>query len=421
MKFVRFSLALVLAWLLPFPFAAAEGRGFSDVPEKAWYAEAVIWCQENGLTDSGTVFSPETVMTRSMVASALYRASGRPDTASEIRFTDVTASRADRAAIAWAAETGVIAGYGDDRFGPEQPVTRQQFAAVLWRYAGKPDAERGQDYEDETQIASYAVTAVDWARDTGVILGKSGNRFDPYGGCTRAQAAVILHRYLTSEDISDREESSMTVSPASALDAPALLYMGQASIRIVTPENCVIYIDPYAGDAYDLPADLILVTHGHFDHCAVEKVENRNAGCAVITHQEAVRNGVHQTFEFPFVTVEAVEAGYNRWHDVRECVGYVLTFSNGKSVYVTGDTSTTKQMPLLAEKGIDYAFFCCDGVYNMGLKEAAKCAGMVGAKHNIPYHNSTSNSWEMFDRELAEQFEAENRLIVLPGKEISIT
>ncbi len=65
-------------------------------------------------------------------------------------------------------------------------------------------------------------------------------------------------------------------------DSPALLYMGQASLRIVTPENKVIYIDPYAGDAYDLPADLILVTHGHFDHCAVDKVKNRNEDCVVI-------------------------------------------------------------------------------------------------------------------------------------------
>lgn len=79
-----------------------------------------------------------------------------------------------------------------------------------------------------------------------------------------------------------------------------------------------------------------------------------------------------------------MEAGYNSLHDVRECAGYVLTFTNGKPIYVTGDTSTTEQMPLLAEKEIDYAFFCCDGVFNMGLEEAAQCAEMVKAKHNIP-------------------------------------
>lgn len=217
-------------------------------------------------------------------------------------------------------------------------------------------------------------------------------------------------------------ESSDSSTPETSLpeQAPALLYMGQASIRIVTAEGKVIYIDPYAGDDYDLPADLILVTHGHYDHSAVEKVEKRNADCLTVTHKEAVVDGEHKIFELGYVTVEAVEAGYNNWHDVNECVGYVLTFSNGRSVYVTGDTSATEQMPELAEKEIDYAFFCCDGVFNMGLEEAVHCAEMVGAKHNIPYHNSTSNTGEMFDRELAEQFDADNRLIVMPGEELLI-
>ena len=202
--------------------------------------------------------------------------------------------------------------------------------------------------------------------------------------------------------------------------APSLLYMGQASIRIVTEEDRVIYIDPYAGDAYDLPADLILVTHEHFDHNDVDRVTNRSEEYQTITHREAVVNGEHKKFELPYVTVEAVEAGYNRRHDVNECVGYVLTFGNGTSVYVSGDTSTTQQMAEMSEMEIDYAFYCCDGIYNMGLEEAAKCAELVGAKHNIPYHNSTSNTGEMFDRELAEQFDAPNRLIVYPGEVIEI-
>ena len=218
-------------------------------------------------------------------------------------------------------------------------------------------------------------------------------------------------------EIPETDSSKNASSESDHPDAATLLYMGQASIRIVTAEGKVIYIDPYAGD-YTMPADLILVTHGHFDHCAVEKVENRNDGCQIITYKEAVVKGVHQTFDLDYVKIEAVEAGYNNWHDVNECVGYILTFSNGKSVYVTGDTSTTKQMPLLADKHIDYAFFCCDGVFNMGLEEAAECAKAVGAKHNIPYHNTTDNTGEMFDRSLAEQFDAPNRLIVYPGEEL---
>ena len=125
--------------------------------------------------------------------------------------------------------------------------------------------------------------------------------------------------------------------------APTLIYQGQASIRIVTAEGKVIYIDPYAGDDYDLAADLILVTHAHFDHNATDKITNRNPDCRVITWKEAVIEGVHQTFDLGYVTVEAVEAGFNRMHDVNECAGYILTFSNGKSVYVTGDTENTSK------------------------------------------------------------------------------
>ncbi len=198
-----------------------------------------------------------------------------------------------------------------------------------------------------------------------------------------------------------------------------LLYMGQASIRIVTVEGKVIYIDPFAGDGYDLPADLILVTHDHRDHNNVDLVANRNPDCRIITWEEALADGVHQTFDLGYVTVEAVEAGYNQNHDVKSCVGYVLTFSDGVSVYVTGDTSKTEQMPLMADMAIDYAFFCCDGRFNMDLEEAAECAELVQAKHNIPYH-TLGQSGSHFDRSRAEQFNAPNRLIVDENEEIEL-
>lgn len=203
-------------------------------------------------------------------------------------------------------------------------------------------------------------------------------------------------------------------------DAPRLLYQGQASIRIVTPEGKVIYIDPYAGEGYHLPADLILVTHGHFDHSDVDKVNRRQENCQIITHKEALKDGKHQVFDLGYVKVEAVEAGYNEWHDVKECVGYVLTFTNGKSVYVTGDTSKTKQMPDMAQMKIDYAFYCCDGVFNMGLEEAAECAKLVGAKHNIPYHTSANASGPSYEENRAEKFEAPDRLLVKEGEEIEV-
>ena len=200
--------------------------------------------------------------------------------------------------------------------------------------------------------------------------------------------------------------------------AAILLYMGQGSLRIVTSEGKVIYIDPFSGDQYDLPADLILVTHGHPDHNQIDLIRHRSDDCRIITHEEALEGGRHQTFDLGFVTVEAVEAGYNQNHDVTQCVGYVLTFSNGKSVYVSGDTSTTEQMPRLAEKEIDYAFFCCDGRFNMDTEEASACAELVGAKHSIPYHMAPGGE-NNFSREIAEQFQAEGRIILEPGEELS--
>ncbi len=113
--------------------------------------------------------------------------------------------------------------------------------------------------------------------------------------------------------------------------APTLLYMGQASIRIVTAEGKVIYIDPYAGDQYDLPADLILVTHGHFDHYAIDKVTNRNENCQIITHKEAVIDGVHALPSFP----DSIQYS-SRWGRREDDIGATLddTFYHMKNAII---------------------------------------------------------------------------------------
>lgn len=225
-----------------------------------------------------------------------------------------------------------------------------------------------------------------------------------------------------STDISgnqSRTESEEPMKEDETAKNARLLYMGQGSIRITSPEEKVIYIDPYVGDGYGPAADLILITHGHSDHNNPEMIKNRNPGCRTITWKEALEGGRHQTFDLGFVTVEATEAGYNRNHDVNSCVGYILTLSNGVSVYVSGDTSTTKQMPELALRSIDYAFFCCDGIYNMDIDEAAECARLVGAKHNIPYH-VIAQSGRYFDRARAEKFAAPDRLIIDENEEIEL-
>lgn len=200
-------------------------------------------------------------------------------------------------------------------------------------------------------------------------------------------------------------------------NAPTLLYQGHGSLRVTTAEGKVIYIDPYAGEGYDLPADLILVSHGHPDHTAVDLIENRADDCSVIYNTDALVDGAYKTFDLGYATVEAVQAGNNKNHDINVCVGWLITLSNGISIYATGDTSTTDQMAELANRNIDYAFFCCDGKFNMDIEEASACAGLVNAKHSIPYHMAPG---KLFDAERAAQFDGPGKLILAAGEEINL-
>lgn len=110
-------------------------------------------------------------MTRAMLAAVLYRAAGSPAVAGSADFSDVAADAYYNSAVNWASANSIISGYGNRRFGSNDPVTREQIATILWRYDGSPAAERGTDFADESSIASYAGQAVDWARSEGIISG----------------------------------------------------------------------------------------------------------------------------------------------------------------------------------------------------------------------------------------------------------
>ena len=204
---------------------------------------------------------------------------------------------------------------------------------------------------------------------------------------------------------------------SSALAAPKLLYQGHGSLRITTEDNKVIYIDPYAGEGYDLPADLILVSHGHPDHNAVDLITSRSDDCQIITNTDALVKGEYKTYDLGFATVEAVQAGNNKNHDINVCVGWLVTLPGGISIYATGDTSTTEQMSELANRDIHYAFFVCDGKFNMDLEEASACAELVQARRSIPYHMAPG---QLFDRERAEKFDGPGKLIIAAGEEIEL-
>lgn len=193
-----------------------------------------------------------------------------------------------------------------------------------------------------------------------------------------------------------------------------LLYQGHGSYRIISGNGKVIYVDPYVGEGYDVPADFILVSHQHGDHNQIEKAA-RKQNCKIITEKEALANGNYNSFSFDGIEIEAVEAK-NLMHNPKNCVGYIIAL-DGFKIYASGDTSKTKQMESFTSRNIDYALLCCDGVFNMGLKEAAECARLIGAKHNIPVHMKPG---QLFDRKRAENFNAPNRLILEPGQEIEL-
>ena len=194
----------------------------------------------------------------------------------------------------------------------------------------------------------------------------------------------------------------------------SLYYQGHGSYRISSDDGRIIYIDPYAGDGYDLPADIILVTHQHGDHNQI-KLCKQNEGCRIITNEEALEGGTHRRFDIDGIELEAVEAA-NKNHDSRKCVGYIITV-DGVKIYASGDTSKTEKMQSFAAMKLDYALFPCDGIYNMGFDEAAECAGLINARHNIPIHMKPG---ELYDENRARKWNAPNCLIVLPGDKIPL-
>lgn len=174
---------------------------FTDVQAGVWYADAVKYVFEQGLMSgiSAQQFGPDSTVTRGQVVTILWRLAGSP-TVSGKTFTDVSASVWYADAVAWASANGVVSGYESGLFGPEDQVTREQLAAILYRYAlisGK-DAEKTADlsgYTDSVTISTWAPQALKWAVGSGLISGTGANTLSPRGTATRAQIAVILQNY----------------------------------------------------------------------------------------------------------------------------------------------------------------------------------------------------------------------------------
>ena len=181
---------------------------FTDVSEKDWFFDDVLFVYDYGLMvgTGKTLFSPHETVTRGMMATILWRMEGSPIPKGKNRFTDVEAGKRYADAITWTAENGIFADYDKDRFKPDDPITREQLAAIFYRYAdykGYDLTVKGNldKFKDADKITDYAKTAMQWAVGSDLVKGKSGALLDPQGKATRAEIATMLHRFIEKYEL----------------------------------------------------------------------------------------------------------------------------------------------------------------------------------------------------------------------------
>ena len=196
-KAISFAL-LILLLLSGSCSAQAAQQSYADVPQDAWYAEAVSALREKGLMNGvgDDRFDPEGTFTRAQLATVLYRMAGSPAVSGEDGFSDTESGEWYSDAVLWASRSGVVGGYGNGLFGTNDPTTQEQLAVMLWRVAGS--CVPGSEYADadgaENGADDWAVDAVRWARVDGLLT--DAVPFQPKEAAKRAQVADMVYRYL---------------------------------------------------------------------------------------------------------------------------------------------------------------------------------------------------------------------------------
>ena len=200
-----------------------EAAVFTDTVYNAWYAPHVDFVYDNELMNGvgQRSFAPDRPMTRAMVATVLYRIAGSPETGGKSPFTDVPDGQWYSDAIAWAAENGIVTGYGNGIFRPDQNITREQFATILYRYTASREVLMDDTgdlsvFPDASRVQDYAREAMRWAVATGLINGVANgsvSELKPQNNTTRAQFATIVSRYQAIEWQPGQEEPGFPLEP----------------------------------------------------------------------------------------------------------------------------------------------------------------------------------------------------------------
>lgn len=178
--------------------AKSHAMPFADVDSGDWYYDAVSYVYANGLMDgtSATTFEPNATLTRAMLVTILWRMEGEPVVNYLMPFTDVDGVAWYAEAVRWASSEGIVEGVSDTSFAPNAEITREQLAAILYRYAGEPaTAANLAGYADGASVSAYAVDAMSWCVEHGIITGTTATTLEPQGTATRAQAAAMLMRF----------------------------------------------------------------------------------------------------------------------------------------------------------------------------------------------------------------------------------
>ncbi len=318
-------IAVIAALSLSVPAFAAEGdSGFSDVDADSWYADAALYCRDNGLMSgtSDTTFSPDTPMTRAMLAAVLYRLEGSPAVSGSDAFTDTAEGAWYADAVLWASQNGIVSGYGGGLFGTDDPITREQLATILWRCSGSPSADAGNDFADEDSIASWASTAVDWARSNGYISGMEGNRFAPKGQATRAQVAAVLMRYKSGMHTAPEPAPD----PADGKNVLVAYFSGTGTTKGVA-ENLVAALGGDVADLYEITPE---------QPYTAADLDYTNASCRSVREQQdpdvrpAISGSVENMEQYDIVFL-----GYPIWNNDAPRIIYTFLESeelSGKTI-----------------------------------------------------------------------------------------
>ena len=266
MKRKLLSAALIGAMLVTSvpAFAANENTGgtslpFTDVADGAWYYDSVVYAYDKGLMTgtSATEFAPDVTMTRGMIASVLYRLEGNPamsDGNLGYPYEDVEGDDWYAMPIYWARQNGIMNGYSQTTFGPNDTITREQLAATLYNYT----AYKGGDvsaradlskYADAASISSWAEDVLSWANAEGLVGGMTNTTIDPQSGATRAQVAAIMQRYLGDTE-EPEEPQGQTVQLV--IGQPDSLQRVTATVDELTPDAVIAALAEETGWNLDL-------------------------------------------------------------------------------------------------------------------------------------------------------------------------